>query len=82
MKVQLSNSIIDVKRTTQAICATTDGIKIIEILDSSTFEIFRIYPLSDEDQKNDFKKLVKAIRSLCDKTLKAIEKEQETNKKD
>lgn len=78
MKVLLSNAIIDVTKSTQAICNNND--KRITIIDSNS--IFDIFPVTSEELKNDFKKIVKAVKRLCDNTLKVVESEQETNKKD
>lgn len=59
MNIRLSNSIIDIQRTTQAICNIED--KTITIIDSRTgFEIV-IRPSTVRNLKDDFKSITKAV---------------------
>lgn len=76
MNIRLSNSVIDIQRTTQAICNTED--KTINIIDSRTGVELIIRPSTNRDLKDDFKSIVKAI----DMKWKQYFHQNRPNKKD
>lgn len=75
MKVKLSNSIIDIRVGTQAICIPDE--KIINIIDLEDAYELTIYPSTMEDLKKDYNKIVKVIDTAVDSHNKTINKKQE-----
>ena len=76
MKVQLSNSIVDIYPTTQVVCSADP--RYINIFDFAKEYEFNIFPSSSEDAEKDFRKICKVIKSFYTKDVK----EQETQDKE
>jgi hypothetical protein len=75
MKVKLSNSIINVRFATQAICIPDE--KSINIIDIECDYAMTIYPVTSEDLKKDYNKIVKAIESAVNEWNEKLNKNQE-----
>ena len=73
MKVKLSNSIINIRFATQAICVPDE--KLINIIDIE-YEL-TIYPVTNEDLKKDYNKIVKAIEFAAESHNEKLNKNQE-----
>ena len=75
MKVKLSNSIINIRFATQAICVPDE--KLINIIDIECEYELTIYPVTNEDLKKDYNKIVKAIEFVVESHNKKLNKNQE-----
>ena len=76
MKVKLSNSIINIRFATQAICVPDEKlITLIDIECECEYEL-RIYPATNEDLKNDYNKIVKAIESAVESHNEKLNKKE------
>ena len=71
MKVKLSNSIINIRFATQAICVPDE--KLITLIDIECEYELRIYPATNEDLKKDYNKIIKAIESAVESHNEKIE---------
>ena len=71
MKVKLSNSIINIRFATQAICVPDE--KLINLIDIECEYELTIYPATNEDLKKDYNKIVKAIESAVESHNEKIE---------
>lgn len=75
MKVQLSNSIIEINKLTKHItCETIDNQPIIYVYDEN-LDVVRIYPKTKELAEKDYSKLSKAIKTLYPKIIKNTSEE-------